>query len=266
MVQNQTPAINELSDLEELAKETLKDFMKGFGEAERFFDPLLDWTLDDKPVSQIEILLVTNYWDDLKEKNKNQPYEKAKGCITKTASYPDDVRKATASNEETDQTLLNLVHPLSPWRKALAKDGNAAAVNQAWGLKKRPKEKIDFRRTLPIFGNTILLLRKAGAPLSHVILTGGDWPFTAQQPLCGTNQGVPASAYYLRWFIKDWLQPPTSSSTTITDDMIDQKLVGSFRDSYDVCKKLAEDSHEVRFWPHPSKWSYLDSTIYVPPR
>jgi len=75
-------------NLEELAKETLHDFMKGFGKEERFFDPLLEWTLGDKPASQIKILLVTNYWYDLKKKNKeklentnteenlDQPYEK----------------------------------------------------------------------------------------------------------------------------------------------------------------------------------------------
>jgi hypothetical protein len=271
--QNPTPAIDAILDyreeldgeelgLENLARKTLNGFMKGFvGEEERFFDPFLEWTLGDKPASQIKILLVTNFWDELQREveivnergektkepqDKDQPYEEAKGCITTTTEYEDNVRKPT---EVADQTLLNLFHRLSPWHKAFGKDGNAAAMNQAWGLKRLLKKNLtpeQFRRAIAIWGRVILLLREAGAPLSHVILAHGDFcRFKAQYELSGTNQGVPASAYYLRWFISG-KQPP-HHSTAITEDMIDQTLAESFHDSYEICKKLAEDSHEVRF-------------------
>jgi hypothetical protein len=71
-----------------LAKEKLNDSMRGFGKEERFLDPSLDWTLENKPASQIKILLVTNYWDDLDDKNRDEPYEKIKECITIATRYP----------------------------------------------------------------------------------------------------------------------------------------------------------------------------------
>jgi hypothetical protein len=274
----------EVLNLEELAKEALHDFMKGFGKEERFFDPLLEWTLGNKPPSQIKTLLVTNHWYELKKKNKkrqettiteesiDQPYEKLIECVAKAASYLPDVRKPISSDEDPDQTLLNLIHPLSPWHKALGKDGNAAAMNQAWGLK-IPEEKDPsapvvysrFCRAIAVWGRVVLLLREAGAPLSHVILTGDNWRFSTHKGIWQTNQVVPASAYYLLWFIKDWSLRPPQPSNAVTDDLIDPELKERFHNSYLVCKELAQDPHEVRFWAHPGTWSYLDSTIYIPP-
>jgi hypothetical protein len=262
MTNKPDPAIETLLDLEELAKKEL-EFMQGFGEERRFFDPLLEGTLQQKPASQIEGALVLNNWSSAKE---DQPYDKALESVIKAFTCPEP-----SPTPDKDWTLANLLHRLSPWHQALGKSGSWFAMNWAWGLLKpgRPKsggiQTEEFRKAMAIWGQVILRLRKAGAPLQWVVIAVGDWAmWKPHKRLAGENQGVPPSAYYRRWFAKTG-SIPWQASTAVTDDMIDPELVENARKSYDVCLQLSQDRHEVRFMQHPGKWSYLDATRCVPP-
>jgi hypothetical protein len=153
-------------------------------------------------------------------------------------------------------------------------------MNAAWGMV-RHKEKdsegqisksgkpaalgeFGHRKALAVWGGVILRLRQEAAPIKYVVIAGawGRWP--DQSILVGENRGIPAAAYYLRWFVRERDQEQYSTNDVRHLPVSQQRLKVS-ESSYHVCLQLAGDEHEIRFMPHPSAWTYLDGRRCVPP-
>lgn len=270
-------AIECIRAFEGQARKELSEFMEGFDtgqcvDKKHFFDPVLEFTLGKKLASKLKGVLVLNNWGDTTIRNKS--YENALALLNE----PFQGSNLTPS-PELDLTLKNLLHPASPWRDALGQNGSWIAMNAAWGMV-RHKEKdsqsiskpgkpaalgeFGHRKALAVWAGVIQRLREEFAPIKYVVIAGewGRWP--DQRGLVGENRGIPAAAYYLRWFLpeKDQAQCP---SNDVRDLPVSHQRQKAAESSYSVCRQLAEDEHEVRFMPHPSAWTYLDGNRCVPP-
>jgi hypothetical protein len=272
------PAIECVRPFEGQAREELSEFMEGFGngqcvDTKRFFDPVLEFTLGKKPASKLQGILVLNNWGDTTIRNKS--YEDALALLNNPFQGPD-----LKPSPELDLTLKNLLHPASPWRDALGQNGSWIAMNAAWGMVRHKQKHTEgqksesrkpaalgesgHRKALAVWGGVIHRLRQEAAPINYVVIAGewGRWP--DQSILVGENRGIPAAAYYPRWFLRERDQEKCSTND-VRDLPVSQQRRKVSESSYLVCRQLAGDEHEIRFMPHPSAWTYLDGSRCVPP-